>query len=193
MVRQWILLLCLLLPLTVVARDVVSEETVGATKKDRPIPKHQWNYLTKLWLGRSCVGEAGFDAVDECVGIAWTMATRAREYHTTFLRIVQSYSAAIKPHERHRRPWIFELHYDGEKPRSWPAKLNWRLHKRLWLRILDTLDRWAKGKIPNPVEGANHFGGDMDEPRETWITIEPNSDVEFRNTFYRQKMRGESS
>jgi len=92
MVRQWILLLCLLLPLTVVARDVVSEETVGATKKDRPIPKHQWNYLTKLWLGRSCVGEAGFDAVDECVGIAWTMATRAREYHTTFLRIVQSYS-----------------------------------------------------------------------------------------------------
>ena len=41
----------------------------------RPIAAKEWNRPTKLWLGRSCVGEAGFDSDLECIGIAWVYAT----------------------------------------------------------------------------------------------------------------------
>ena len=163
--------------------------SMAAPKKEkpvRPIPRQQWNYLTKLWLARSCVGEAGFQEVDECIGIAWTMATRSTEYRTNFLRVVQGYSFAVKNHSGHRRPWIFQLGMKGDKPEDWPSKLNWKFHRRLWFKLLDTLDKWAKGKVPNPVDGANHFGGDMDTPGVTWLVVKPKFGFEFKNTFYRQ-------
>lgn len=160
--------------------------TAPTIKRVRPIAKQQWNYLTKLWLARSCVGEAGFHAREECVGIAWTMATRAQDVRSNFLSVLQQYSAAIKPHERHRRPWIFQLTLNGDRPKDWPERLSWKTHKILWLRLLTILDKWANGKLPNPVEGANHFGGKMDTPGATWIEITPRSEVVFRNKFYRQ-------
>lgn len=149
-------------------------------------PVRQWTPETKLWLGRSCVGEAGFHAVDECSAIAWTYATRAKETGMPFLKLVRRYSAAIKTHEKHRRGWIFELQLDGSKPKGWPKRLKWGHYRRPWLDLLGMLDHWAKGKIENTVPGANHFGGTMDTPGISWVRIHPTvGHVVYRNRFYR--------
>jgi len=165
---------------------IASLAVCTAIKAD-PIPKRQWTSEAKLWTARSCVGEAGFGAVQECIGIAWVYATRAKHYGSPYVVLVKKYSSAVKAHEKHRRGWIFDLQLNGTKPKKWPKHLSWKNHKPLWFRILKTLDLWAQGLVPNPVPGANHFGGKMDTPGIRWIRIQPISDVVFRNRFYRSK------
>jgi hypothetical protein len=156
---------------------------------DKPIPDKEWNESTKLWLGRSCVGEAGFSAYEECIGIAWVCATRYRELggSVSLERIIRRYSAAVKKRSTHRRPWILSLNLNGDKPDRWPSKLSWKVHKSKWMKILSELDHWAIGNRDNPVEGANHWGGKMDTPGALWVRIKPKNGMEFNNIFYRSR------
>lgn len=151
-----------------------------------PIPSREWSVTTKTWLGRSCVGEAGFENYHECIAIAWVYATRWREVKGASLeQVIKKYSAAIKSKSTHRRPWILDLNIAGVKPAKWPSSLSWRVHRPLWLRILSELDHWAAGNRPNPVPTANHYGGPMDKPRGAWVRISPRGGRQFGNTFYR--------
>jgi len=149
-------------------------------------PTNDWNSETKLWLGRSCAGEAGIHAHDECMGIAWVYATRAQETGMSLLKLIKKYSAAVKPHEKHRRPWLFELTLDGCKPEHFPRGLKWRVHRYYWMNMLKKLDQWARGEIENPVPCANHFGGAMDTPHVQWIRIRTPLSKAFKNRFYRE-------
>jgi hypothetical protein len=152
----------------------------------RPLPTSQWNDEVKLWVARSCAGEAGFDAVEECVGIAWVYATRwSKSKSIPFVQVVRKYSAAIKHRSTHTRRWILNLRLDSKRPVGWPHDLKWSVHKPLWEKILSALDKWAAGYMPNPVLGADHFGGSMDHPGERWVRIHPSEGREFRNRFYR--------
>lgn len=164
---------------------VYSKGSIEGYKK--PIPKSEWNESTKLWLGRSCVGEAGFDAHDECIGIAWVYSARYRELggKVSLERIIRKYSAAVKDKSTHRRPWILSLNLKGDRPDRWPSKLSWKTHRPKWVKILSELDHWASGDRSNPVRGANHYGGKMDHPGESWVRIKPVSGMKFRNIFYR--------
>jgi hypothetical protein len=155
---------------------------------DVPIPDSEWNEDTKVWLARSCIGEAGFGADDECVGIAWTYATRYKiiNGNVSFVNLIKQYSSALKAKSNTQRPWIKGLRLDSKIPKGWPSKLDWNnIHSKLWQRLLDKLDAWASGKIANPVEGADHFGGPMDANRYNWKRVIPSSNVVFRNRFYR--------
>lgn len=154
------------------------------TNNNRPIPKNQWSPAAKLWLARSCVGEAGFDSYDECLGIAWVYATRSRENGHKFVTMVRLYSSAVKRKANKSRKWIFHLGLRGHKPKNWPKKLSWRPHRAHWLRLLSMLDDWAKGYYENPVEGANHFGSPTDSPGRRWVKIRPKPLFSFRNIFY---------
>lgn len=157
-----------------------------------PIPSDQWTPAAKLWTARSCVGEAGFHAVEECLAIAWVYATRSKMSSGSYVHLVKRYSSAIKEHEKHRRGWIFELDLAGRCPSKWPTKLNWKKHRGLWMKLLRTLDHWAWGTYgPNPVPGADHFGGKMDTPGSRWTRIEPAASVRFFNFFYKSPRRGE--
>ena len=156
---------------------------------DKPIPDKEWNKSTKLWLGRSCVGEAGFNAYEECIGIAWVYAARYRELggNVSLEKIIRRYSSAVKKRSTHRRPWILSLNLNGDKPDGWPSKLSWNIHKSKWMKILSELENWAIGNRDNPVEGANHWGGKMDTPGALWIRINPKEGMEFKNIFYRSR------
>jgi hypothetical protein len=164
----------------------LASSLVLANTPTRPIPAYQWNPEAKVWLARSCVGEAGIHAHDECMGIAWTYATRASETGTPFLRLIKKYSAAIKPHSTHRRRWIFELNLKGDKPKHWPRGLKWSVYRYQWTQLLFKLDRWSRGQVSNPVPGANHFGGPMDTPHIKWIQIKTPLSRAFKNKFYRE-------
>jgi hypothetical protein len=151
-----------------------------------PISKTEWTSKNKTLLGRSCVGEAGFDAVDECAAIAWIYAKRARAHRWPLSKMMRRYSAALKPHERHRRPWLFELELKGTRPRSWPAGLSWRKHRILWGKLLAMLDRWARGEVQDPLPDADHFGSRQDARRalyvRRWYRLE--TPAGFRNWFF---------
>jgi hypothetical protein len=164
--------------------DSVAVEYNGNT----PVPISEWNEDVKLWLARSCVGESGFGADDECIGIAWTYATRYKIINgsVSFVNLIRQYSAALKTRSNTKRPWILGLNLEAKTPNGWPSNLDWdNIHSKLWTRLLEKLDAWASGKIANPVSGADHFGGPMDHNIYNWKRIMPNSKLVFRNRFYR--------
>jgi hypothetical protein len=158
---------------------------------DRPVPRKQWTDSAKVWTARSCVGEAGFASVDECIAIAWVYATRAKESPFSYLKIVRRYSAATKAHERHRRVWLFNLGLDGKKPDGWPEHLSWRVHKPKWMHLLETLDRWSVGAVPNPVPGANHYGSREDANRAQYVRKWKRLDTpdNFKNWFFDSRIK----
>ena len=154
----------------------------------RPVKAREWTKTARVWTARSCVGEAGFEAIEECMAIAWVYATRATENKKAYLWIVKRYSAAVKKHSTHKRPWILQLNHTMEKPKDWP-KLKWGVHKHLWRKMLQELDKWSKGLIPNPVPGANHYGSQVDARRakyvRRWKRLE--APGEFKNWFFNSK------
>jgi len=157
--------------------------TVAQTEKTTPIPKKQWTSTTKLWLARSCVGEAWFNTVDECIAIAWVYATRAKQQQVSLKSMVRSYSSPLKPEKNNGRTWIFYLSLNGNRPKHWPRNLSWEKHKVKWLALIAALDDWAAGNRPNPVPGANHFGGSMDVPDIRWAKL--TAPKNFKNSFYK--------
>jgi hypothetical protein len=170
---------------------VVYSGTVKAAPRSfcRPVPRSEWTDSVKVWLARSCVGEAGFDAQDECIGIAWVYAARYNELKgkVSLASIIRRYSSAVKKRGTHKRPWILSLSLDGKRPRGWPENLSWSAHRSLWMKILSELDHWADGNRDNPVAGANHYGGNMDTPGRHWVRVSPKNGLVFRNTFYRSR------
>ncbi len=127
-----------------------------------PVKNKHWDKTTKVWLARSCVGESGFWADDECIAIAWIYAKRAHLAGWPLLKMIRRYSAAVKKTEMHRRRWIFELTADAEKPEHWPKTIRWKRHKVAWLNILHKLDRWKRGELPDPIPAADHYGSYRD-------------------------------
>lgn len=96
------------------------------------------------------------------MAIAWIYAKRSNLVGWTLLKMIRRYSAATKPHEVHRRPWLFELNAKGTKPANWPASLSWSRHKEAWLTLLSKLEAWKQGEIPDPIPSADHYGSYRD-------------------------------
>lgn len=155
-------------------------------RTDAPVADTEWNTRTKTLLVRSCIGEAGFHALDECAAIAYVYATRAEQTGIAFQTVIRQYSSAIKAHERHRRPWIFEINLAGTRPASWPENLSWPKHRAALFDLVQMLDRWAAGFVPNPVPGANHYGSMQDFRASDYFTkrmLLP-APHNFRNRFF---------
>ena len=173
---------------------LVIPSTLHSRLLERPLPAKQWTRHARLLTAQSCVGEASFQAVEECIAIAWVYATRAREVKKPYIWIVPRYSAALKDHDRHRRPWIKELNTRGDKPPSWPGVLRWKkAHREYWLYLLASLDAWAEGRRRNPCPGANHFGSHDDTQqfsklqKSTWRVVK--APKHFMNTFLNSNAR----
>ena len=178
-----------------VARIACAEESTEATTEaaTHAVPEDQWNDDAKLWLARSVIGEAGWRQFDEYSAIAFVYATRAEQSKRyDFLGMVKRYSAAVRAQGKRRQPWLFELGFEGKRPRSWPVDpatktgpLWTGLHRDAWLETLAWADAWQAGERANPCEGANHFGGYIDRHRAAaarWVRIK--CEPRTRNRFY---------
>lgn len=193
-IMKWLMLVTTILLVSIlVVPPITSAKTLPNTGVQPPIDLSEWNTRTKVWLARSCVGEARFARVtkkgvfhDECIAIAYVYATRVKITQFPLIKIIRKYSSAIKRHAAHQRPWIMELNKAGRRPASFPRNLSWKPYKLLWEDKLEILDSWAKGYIPNPVPGANHYGSDADAYRAEriyrWKRLK--APKHFKNRFY---------
>ncbi len=177
---------------------------LGSKKPDtliKPIPKSQWTAEAKLWGARSCVGEAGFgspttpeEALNECVSIMGVYAKRYHDIRKTgrrwsLTKVIRKYSAAVKQHSTHTRPWILTLQLNSTKPEHWPKNIRWKVHKPLWTQKLEALDKWAAGELVTLTPDADHYGGSMDARHAEYVrrwsrVVTPEY---YRNIFFNSK------
>lgn len=140
-----------------------------------------------LWLARSCVGEAGFDAADtgECTAIAHVYAKRVHISRIPYYKMIRKYSAAVS--DQRRRPWINQLNRACARPKGFGKNLKWERYQERWKRTLDTADSFFRGELSDPTPTAKHYGGWIDrhnlDPR-VWKRI---PDTGFRNYFYEMR------
>jgi hypothetical protein len=158
-----------------------------------PVAPEEWTEQARTWLARSLIGEVGWDRPAEQAAVAWVYANRARKLEQyTFVAMVKRYSAAIRRPGKLRAPWLFELQPDNRsKPKSWPEFARWKNHRsESWIAVLDVVDRWQAGEIPNYCPDANHFGNYGDRLRALslrWTSIQcrvPQGGKRFRNFFF---------
>jgi len=157
-----------------------------ASAGERPITEEEWTDESKVWLARSCVGEAGFHARGECLAIAWVYAERSSYSDKfDFLGMVKRYSAAVQKSKNHRT-WIRGLNLAADKPEDWPEGPDWEgVYKPAWQKLLSMVDEWANGEWDNPCPGANHFGGYHDTSRIRRLRWRPvKCMVRTRNRFF---------
>jgi hypothetical protein len=143
---------------------------------------------TALWLARSCIGEAGWDAAErgECAAIWHVYHRRSQLLGWPLLRVVKRYSAAVKPGS-HSRPWVRALTRDGAKPRGWDRRMKWGRYRDRWYQTLALADLFVAGRVADPLPAAGHYGGPMDRglnPR-VWVRIDTGG--RFANWFYRRR------
>jgi hypothetical protein len=159
------------------------------SRRALPLSPRAWTDRAKTWSARSCVGEAGWYALDECVALAWVHAKRSRTTGIPYIKMIRRYSAATKPHQRHSRPWLLRLAVSGARPSGWPQQLRWGRYREAWEVLLERLDEWARGLHPDPLPDANHYGSGMDAllVKHRWYRVAAPS--EFRNWFFDSRRR----
>jgi hypothetical protein len=158
-----------------------------------PLEADQWNPRTKVWLARAMVGEAGWTASRDHVGIAYVLAKRFERIRRRwpdirFLDVVLAYAKALGDGRRSltsRQRWIRSLG-GAEKPVGWPTRANWpRVHRPLWKKTLKRADDWFAGKLRDPCRGrAFNWGGYLDVDLAMRKRLNPVDCGDTRNTFY---------
>lgn len=156
-----------------------------------PIPAHQWDAETEVWLARAMVAEAGWDAEHDHIAIAYVLAKRWRKAverwpQLRFIDILRNYCAGLGDYRRALTPrqrWLRSLNPEGTQPDGWPTQASWRNHLPLWQKALARARAWGEGTLRDPCKGrAWHWGGSIDSPRGRMVRVECG---ETRNTFYR--------
>lgn len=154
------------------------------------LPSEQWNSQTHLWLARAVVGEAGWRAENDHIAIPYVLLRRwktmsRRWPDLKFKGVILAYAKALgggRSSYTPRQQWIRRLNFEGLQPDHWPAKANWKYHKPIWYKILNRLDDWRLGRVPDPCRGkAEHWGGEMDKPLATMHEVDCGDTV---NKFY---------
>jgi len=140
-------------------------------------------------LARSCVGEAGWNAVEtgECASIWHIYLKRSRIGGLTLRRATHVYSAALKSHSTHRRPWLMQLSRDGLRPKEWPSRASWKVYRDRWMLTVAEADRFVAKQLDDPTPDALHFGGWLDRHRLDKKVWEPYRPEGYRNTLYRRR------
>lgn len=136
-----------------------------------------------LWLARSCVGEAGWDAwqTNECYAMPHVYKKRAKITDQSILKQASQYSSAIKNFKNKRNPWVLHLVKKGTKPKKWPKNLNWDNFKFHWIMTLLIVDLFLDDESVDPLPKAIHYGCVFDTPPNGLKRIK----TKFKNRFYR--------
>lgn len=141
---------------------------------------------TALWLARSCVGEAGWDAhhTGECAAILHIYKKRAQILNWSIHRVVHKYSAAIKRLKDRKNRWVLDLNRAGTRPKDFPKNITWAKYKQNWLKSVALADAFLNGHIEDPLPQADHYGSRVDSWRAKgagWKRVH----ASFRNQFWR--------
>lgn len=157
-----------------VVHSIEPDAVEAQSRSMRPVPKEQWTPQARLWLARAMVAEAGFLNRTDHVALAWVLAKRwkrlreRRDPSLPFVKVVRAYCAGLgdTAARSRRQQWVRELPGDAQtRPKSWPSKYSWKRHRKLWRRVLERADAWARGELADPCPQAVHWGGTMDKPR----------------------------
>lgn len=137
-----------------------------------------------LWLARSCIGEAGWNAYStgECAAIWHVYSKRGEINGKGTLWTARKYSSAIKRGSHQRNKWV--MHLNGtERPRKWPRNLNWSKYRERWIKTLSHAKDFVSGVVADPLPVAVHYGSRIDRHRakNNWRIV----DAPFRNLYWR--------
>lgn len=139
---------------------------------------------TALWLARSCVGEAGWDAYStgECAAIWHVFRKRGDAAGTGTLDVAMKYSSPIKKGAHRRNRWVMGLGGE-ERPPGWPPGASWERYRDKWERTLEQAEMFVAGNVDDPLPVAMHFGSVIDEwnVQHNWKRLKSPG---FRNRFY---------
>lgn len=118
-----------------------------------PSPFHAGEGATRLWVARSCFGEATWNHHD-CASIFWVYRKRAARAGVDWFGVMRRYSEPLKGKTARSReiltyPW-------GDVPGK-SARFN-----RNWTKLRELATRLVAGEVPDPCPEAIHFGGRMD-------------------------------
>lgn len=136
-------------------------------------------------LARVCVAECGWHVAltGECAAIYQVVQDRARRRGVTELRALRDYASGHFDAARSRRPWIAGLVSSGRRPRHWPPRLRWSVHRPVWLEAIEHARAVIAGLVASPcVEAPAHwgqpFGGDLARARRAgWRRLDCGSAV----------------
>jgi len=140
-----------------------------------------------IWLARSCIGEAGWDAwrTGECAAILHVYRKRAGLGPHTTVEIAHRYSAAIKPRRDKRNRWVRFLRADGKRPEHWPRGSDWEKYRANWVYTMILVELFLAGTASDPLPPAMHYGCAADGVPVGHTAIK----TRFRNKFYRPKWK----
>lgn len=123
----------------------------------------QWNVPTKLALAQCLVAETGWGYEVEKAAVAhvlvkrWVMINGHRT--VSLLKTVRAYCAI---HHRNggdaKRPWIKQLRWSTR----WTPKSCGRLCSDNWPDVMHFVNRFATGRISDPLPTSAHYGNEDD-------------------------------
>lgn len=157
------------------------------------LPPEQWTPQARIALGQAWVAEADWDADTDHLAISYVLLRRWNDIHerfpaVAFSTVVRAYCSGLElsanPSKLSPRlRWVRQLNETGERPLDWPSKIPWEPFRQRWVKVLERVDAWAAGELPDPCRGlARHFGGTMDAPGKLMEKVECGQTL---NTFYR--------
>jgi hypothetical protein len=141
-----------------------------------PIPAHTWTPQARIWLARALVGESGWDNRLDQAAVAWVLAKRWERYRPDlfhFEGMVKAYACPVKWGAP--RPWVRQLPADGwTRPRQWKNSMGpWGAVVLRWQGVLEFVDHWAAGEVPDPIPEANHYGSPTDPALPGCVRVSP--------------------
>lgn len=113
---------------------------------------------------RAAVGEIGWHNLDAAVAVTAVHVQRARIMGVSLGRACYLYSSALKTCAR---PWVCYLDTQPDPPVYWPHQLPWDWYRQRFSLILEVIRWYLAGGWPDPC-GADHYGGPMDIPNNSW-------------------------
>jgi len=172
---------------------LILSSPAAAQRRRLPLPAAECTLQAELWLARSFIGEAGWEAARDHAGIAWVLARRWRRQirrwpDMTFVTVVKNYVHALGFRRRsgptRRQRWLRGL-LGPLAPEGWPARSSWRKHVGLWRSARARSRDWMVGRVPDPCRGrAWNWGGHVDEGLAQRKALNEVDCGETANTFY---------
>jgi hypothetical protein len=142
---------------------------------------------TVLWLARSCVGEAGWNAWDtgECAAILHLYKRRSEITGEKIDTLARRYSAAIKPRSSRNNKWVLGLQDSADRPHDWPSGAKWSRYRFHWIMTLLAVELFMLEMVEDPLPNAWHYGCKFDTPPEGSVLIK----TQFKNRWWKKNER----
>lgn len=155
-----------------------------------PFKEGEFSDEDLLVVSRMAVLESGWTRRREHVAQAFIQLKRwrrTRDDHPHYRDQVIGYCPGLRHTHKRRQRWVSELNLAGDRPPSFPSKLNWDRHKRWWFKVIHNLRKWSEGKRGDPYRGRAWHWRSPEDPETTLPLLR--KIPEFGNYYYGRRVR----